>query len=78
MVPRSRTTANADRIPAFAALASNAFGTAVTGETGAADREPVAQVSPDFFAALGSRPAMGRSFTARHSRNRTVKAFPIT
>jgi predicted permease len=66
------------RIPALAALAIYRFGTAVTGEAGAAEREPVAQVSPDFFATLGSRPAMGRSFTEEETSFRNDRVVILT
>jgi predicted permease len=51
------------KIPALEAIALYRQDTAITGETGATRREPAMRVSPDFFATLGSGPALGRSFT---------------
>jgi predicted permease len=51
------------QIVAFAALAICRESSAVIGETGATQRVPVMQVSPEFFATLGIGPIIGRSFT---------------
>ncbi|MGH9405605.1 MAG: ABC transporter permease, partial [Terriglobia bacterium] len=51
------------RIPAFSSLSIYAFGTAIVGENGTAEREQITRVSPDFFATLGTGPIIGRSFT---------------
>ena len=50
-------------IPAFSSLALYSLGTATVGEPGSIEREPVARVTPDFFATLEAAPAIGRSFT---------------
>ncbi|HZF07958.1 MAG TPA: ADOP family duplicated permease [Thermoanaerobaculia bacterium] len=51
------------QIAAFSGLAAYREGTAVVGETGATEREPVLRVTPDFFATLGRGPIQGRAFT---------------
>jgi predicted permease len=51
------------RIPAFVSLAIYRPASAIVGEPGATEREAVLRVSPDFFATLGVRPAMGHGFT---------------
>jgi hypothetical protein len=40
-------------LPAFTSVAAIRERTAVVGESGSTEREPVAQVSPDFFARSG-------------------------
>lgn len=50
-------------IGAFSSIAAYRDGTAVVGEPGATELEPVLRVSPDFFATLGLGPVMGRAFT---------------
>ena len=51
------------RIPAFSSLSLYAFGTAIVGEPGSMEREPITRISPDFFTTLGASPAFGRTFT---------------
>lgn len=51
------------KIPALRSISLYAFGTAIVGESGSAEREPITRVSSEFFATLGRGPAMGRSFT---------------
>ncbi len=51
------------RISAFSSLAAYRDGTAVVGEPGTTELEPILRVSPDFFATLGLGPVMGRAFT---------------
>ena len=51
------------RIPAFDRVALYRYETAVVGEAGSTEREPVARVSPEFFATLGVDLQMGRGFT---------------
>lgn len=51
------------RIAAFAALALYREDTAIVGDTGSTERQPIMRVSPDFFATLGRGPAIGRAFT---------------
>lgn len=50
-------------ILAFSSLAIYRYGTAITGEPGATEREQIMQVSPDFFSTLGLGPVFGRTFT---------------
>jgi len=50
-------------IAAFSSLAIYQEGTAIVGDAGATEREPVMRVSPDFFTTLGRGPAIGRAFT---------------
>ena len=58
--PRSRTTTSAAAgSPLSPRLAIYRYGTAIVGETGATEREPIARVSPDFFSTLGARPGDG-------------------
>jgi predicted permease len=66
------------RIPAFASLSLYSFGTAVVGEAGATQREPIARVSPEFFSTLGSPPVMGRSFTEEETSFQNDKAAILT
>ncbi len=66
------------RIPAFAGVAIYSYGTAVVGEAGSTEREQIARVSPDFFATLGTGPAMGRSFTEEETSLQTDKVVILT
>src|SRR5438874_280078 len=50
-------------IPAFSRLSIFRDGSEVVGETGAAEQTEIMRVSPEFFATLGVRLAMGRTFT---------------
>ena len=50
------------RIAAFSALAIFREGSAVAGAEGAAEREPVTYVSPEFFDTLGVSPVLGPGF----------------
>jgi len=50
-------------IAAFASVAAYRDGTAVVGEPGATELEPITRVSPDFFSTLGLGPVRGRAFT---------------
>ncbi len=59
------------RIPAFASLSIYRFGTAIAGEAGSTEREPVTQVSPEFFTTLGAGPAIGRTFTEEETTYET-------
>jgi len=51
------------RIAALGSLAMYRDGAAIIGETGSTEREFITRVSPEFFATLGSVPAIGRAFT---------------
>ena len=66
------------RIPAFAGVGIYSYGTAVVGEAGATEREQTAQVSPDFFATLGTGPSMGRSFTEEETSPQTDRVVILT
>src|SRR5215203_305715 len=50
-------------IAAFTSVAAYRDGTAVVGEPGSTELEPITRVSPDFFSTLGLGPVMGRAFT---------------
>jgi predicted permease len=50
-------------IPAFTSLAIYEYGTAIVGEAGSTQREPITRVSPDFFSTLELGPIVGRTFT---------------
>jgi predicted permease len=66
------------QIPAFSSVAIYAYGTAVVGEAGSTEREEIAVVSPDFFATLGTGPAIGRSFTEEETSLQTDKVVILT
>jgi predicted permease len=51
------------RIAAFSKLASFREGASVIGEAGSTEREPIMQVTPEFFSTLGVGPALGRAFS---------------
>lgn len=51
------------QIPAFSSLSLYSFGAATVGKAGSALREPIARITPEFFATLGKGPAIGRAFT---------------
>jgi putative ABC transport system permease protein len=65
-------------ISAFASVAAHRERTAVVGETGATEREPVAQVSPEFFSTLGLGPVRGRAFTDEETTSRTGDVAILT
>ncbi len=50
-------------IPAFSSLSIYIERSEVVGEPGSTEQMGVVRISPDFFATLGVRPALGRSFT---------------
>jgi predicted permease len=51
------------RIAAFSALALYRDGSAVVGESGSTEREPVMRVTSEFFSTLGAGPVLGRAFS---------------
>ena len=59
------------QIAAFTDLGAYREGSAIVGETGATERERVARVTPEFFATLGTPPAMGRAFTDEETTHQT-------
>jgi predicted permease len=59
-------------IPALSSLSIYMERSEVVGEPGSTEQMGVIRISPDFFATLGVRPALGRSFTEEewiHQRN---------
>ena len=66
------------RIPAFSALSIYRYGTAIVGEPGSTEREQITQVSPDFFATLGTGPIMGRTFTEQETTYQTDKVVILS
>jgi predicted permease len=54
-------------IPALSSLSIYMERTEVVGEPGSTEQMGVIRISPDFFATLGVRPALGRSFTEEES-----------
>jgi predicted permease len=65
-------------IPAFSGVAMYSDGTMVVGDAGSTAREPVAHVSPEFFATLGAGPSMGRSFTDEETSPQTNQVVILT
>ena len=51
------------QINALSSLSLHRPGTAIVGEPGATEREQITHITPDFFATLGTGPAIGRAFT---------------
>lgn len=66
------------KIAAFSGIAAYRDGTAIVGETGSTEREPVTRVSPDFFATLGRGPVMGRAFTEEETRPQSDRVAILT
>jgi predicted permease len=66
------------RIAAFSDLAIYREETAIVGESGATEREQITRVSPEFFSTLGTRPAIGRSFTEEEMSLRTDRVVILT
>ncbi|HYI92956.1 MAG TPA: ABC transporter permease [Bryobacteraceae bacterium] len=66
------------RIKAFASLALYRPGTAIVGGPGATEREAITRITPDFFSAIGVRPAIGRAFTEEETTFRTDSVAIIT
>ena len=65
-------------IPAFESLAAYREGTAIVGEIGATEREPITRVSPEFFATLGRGPVLGRAFTDEETSYETDAVAILT
>ena len=61
------------RIAAFSGLALYRDSTAIVGEAGAAERQEISQVSPEFFTTLGVGPVIGRGFTEEETTPGTDK-----
>jgi len=59
------------KIAAFTALSVYHEDTAIVGEPGSTEREPITRVSPDFFATLGVGPVLGRPFTEEETTPET-------
>ena len=65
-------------LPALTALAVYRDGTAIVGDAGSTAREPVARVTPDFFATLGLGPVLGRSFSEEETTPRRDHVAVLT
>jgi putative ABC transport system permease protein len=65
-------------IAAFEALSAYREGTAIVGEVGATEREPVTRVSPEFFTTLGRGPTLGRAFTDEETTYETDAVAILT
>jgi predicted permease len=65
-------------IAAFMALAIYRDDTAIVGETGSTEVEPVTRVSPDFFSTLGVGPVRGRAFTDEETTPQTDRVAILT
>ena len=65
-------------IPAFSGLSLYRYGTAIAGNAGATEREPITRVTPEFFATLGRGPVMGRAFTDEETSYRTDSVAILT
>jgi predicted permease len=66
------------RIPALASLSLYSDTTAAVGESGSTEREPILRVTPEFFATLGTAPAMGRVFTEEETSYQTDMAVILS
>ena len=66
------------RLPALSSLAIFRPGTAIAGESGATEPEPVMRVSPDFFSTLGVAPARGRAFADEEMTRQTDRVVVLT
>jgi predicted permease len=60
-----------DNIDAFSHIAALRYNTAIVGEPGSTESTDIMHVSPEFFATLGTNPAMGRSFTEEEMTHET-------
>ena len=65
-------------IRAFSSVAIHHDAVAIVGDSGSTEREPVARVSPEFFATLGVRPVVGRSFTEAETTYQTDGVAIVT
>ncbi|MEO8505806.1 MAG: ABC transporter permease [Acidobacteriota bacterium] len=66
------------KISALSSLAAYRDATAIVGETGAAEREEITRVSPDFFATLGIALPLGRAFQEAETTYQTDKVAILT
>lgn len=66
------------RLPALAALSAYRERTAIVGEAGTTEREPVLRVTPDFFTTLGRGPVLGRAFTEKETTFATDDVVILT
>ena len=57
-------------IPAFSSLSIYMERSEIVGEPGSTEQMEVIRISPDFFATLGVKPALGRSFTEEETAGR--------
>ena len=65
-------------IAAFSGLAIYREDTAIVGDAGSTEREPVMRVSPDFFSTLGVGPAIGRAFAEEETTFQTDNVVILT
>ena len=66
------------KIAAFSHVAAYRDGRSVIGETGATERVPTTQVTPEFFETLGVPLAMGRAFTEEETSYRADRVAVLT
>ena len=66
------------QLDALAGISIYRESTATIGESGATSIEPIVQVSADFFATLGTAPALGRAFDEREMRYATSGVAIVT
>lgn len=59
------------KIAAFSSVSMYGFGTAVVGEPGSTLVEEITRIAPQFFATLGTGPALGREFTETEMNDHT-------
>jgi predicted permease len=65
-------------VRAFSSLSIHREAVAIVGEVGATEREPIARVSPEFFATLGVNPVVGRPFTEAETTFQTDGVAIVT
>ena len=65
-------------VPAFSAVSLYREGSALVGEPGSTEREPVMRVTADFFTTLGAGPALGRAFIEEETSYETSRVAILT
>ncbi len=65
-------------IRALSSVAIHHEAVAIVGDSGSTEREPIARVSPEFFATLGVRPLVGRPFTEAETTFQTDGVAIVT
>lgn len=66
------------QIPALESISLYSNTTAAVGEGGSTEKEPILRITPDFFATLGTGPAMGRVFSEEETSYQTDMAVILT